>query len=258
MSRSSISALPGRLAERHSLRVEAVLVVMLYVVSEATRGLVAGSADAAMQHARTVVSIERSLHLFVESHVQSGVGAIPGLLGVLGILYLSLHLVATGGYLLWLHRRRPDAFPVVRTTLMVASAVALVGYLVFPTAPPRLADLGIADTISSGHVNLNKGLVSALYNPFAAVPSMHIGFAVVVGASLVRDGGRRALRALGMLYPLLVLLIIVATGNHFFFDAAAGALVAAFAIVAARSLTSARVHEPATDRRVRITAPANA
>jgi hypothetical protein len=138
----------------------------------------------------------------------------------------------------------------VRTTLLLASALALVGYVAFPTAPPRLAALGIQDTISSGHVSLNHGLVSALYNPFAAVPSMHIGFAVIVGTSLVHHGGRRSLRVLGTLYPLLVLLVIVATGNHFFVDAAAGALVAAVAFAAAR-LALGR-------RRVRLAAPSKA
>jgi hypothetical protein len=63
----------------------------------------------------------------------------------------------------------------VRTALLLASGLALVGFLAFPTAPPRLAALGIADTISGGDVDLNHGLVSSLYNPFAAVPSMHVG-----------------------------------------------------------------------------------
>jgi hypothetical protein len=87
--------------------------------------------------------------------------------------YLTLHLAVTVAVLLWLHRRRPEAFPLVRTTLVIASGLALGGYLVYPTAPPRTAGIGIADTVSSGHVDLNTGLVSSLYNPYAAVPSMH-------------------------------------------------------------------------------------
>jgi hypothetical protein len=110
----------------------------------------------------------------------------------------------------------------VRTALLIASALALIGFIAFPTAPPRLAALGIADTISGGHVDLNHGLVIALYNPFAAVPSMHVGYAVIVAASLVRHGGRPSVRLLGALYPVLVLLVIVATGNHFLIDALAG------------------------------------
>jgi hypothetical protein len=103
-----------------------------------------------------------------------------------------------------------------------------------------MAALGIADTISGGQVNLNHGLVSSLYNPFAAVPSMHVGYAAIVGASLIRDGRRHALRAVGVLYPVLVVLVIVATGNHFLFDAVAGLTVAAVAAGAARLLVSTR------------------
>ena len=72
---------------------------------------------------------------------------------------------------LWLHQRRAAAFAFVRTTLLLASALALVGFLAYPTAPPRLAGIGIADTVSNSHVDLDKGLVSSLYNPYAAVPA---------------------------------------------------------------------------------------
>jgi hypothetical protein len=146
----------------------------------------------------------------------------------------------TGTYLLWLHRRRPAAFPLVRTTVLIASGLALIGYVAFPTAPPRLTALGIADTISGDHVDLNHGLLSSLYNPFAAVPSMHVGYAAIVAASLVRHGGRPALRAAGVLYPVLVVLVIVATGNHFLFDAVTGVIVAAVAAGVARLLVSPR------------------
>jgi PAP2 superfamily len=102
---------------------------------------------------------------------------------------------------------------------------------------PRLAGIGIADTVSNGSVDLNHGLVSMLYNPYAAVPSMHIGYALVVGASLLRHGGRGVVRLLGAIYPLMVLVIIVATGNHFFVDAAVGSFVAALAAAVATVLT---------------------
>jgi hypothetical protein len=227
----------ARIARRHSLGVEALGVLGLYGLYEATRGLIVGDRAAAVRHAHDIASLERSLHVFAEGRVQAVAEALPGLIGALGFLYLTLHLTVTGAYLLWLHRRRPDAFPLVRTTLAIASALALVGYLVFPAAPPRAAALGIADTISHGHVQLDHGLVSSLYNPFAAVPSMHVGYAVIVGAGLVRLGGRRSLRALGLVYPALVVFVVVATGNHFLLDGVAGAAVAAVAAVLARAVT---------------------
>jgi hypothetical protein len=226
----------GWLSRRHSLLVELAMVLGLYAVYEATRGLVAGDAQVALRHAQDVVSLERSLHMFVEEPVQRAALAVPGLIGTLGFAYLTFHLSLAGGLLLWLHRRRPAAYPLVRTTLLLATALALVGYVVFPTAPPRLSDLGVLDTVSGGHVDLNKGLVSSLYNPYAAVPSMHVGYALIVGASLARYAPHPLPRLAGLAYPPFVLLVIVATGNHFLIDAAAGVAVAAIALLAARLL----------------------
>jgi hypothetical protein len=223
---------------RHSLAGELVCVVALYAIYEAARGVVVGNPAAAVDHARAIASLERSLDVFAEAHIQAAARFVPGLLGVLGVLYLTLHLAVTATYLVWLHRRRPTAYPVVRNALLIASGLALIGFLAFPTAPPRLAALGITDTISNGHVDLNHGLVSSLYNPYAAVPSMHLGYSAIVGASLYLHGGRPILRVAAFLYPALQLFVIVATGNHFFFDAASGALVAGLAALAAVRLTT--------------------
>jgi PAP2 superfamily len=225
------------LSTRHRLRSEAAAVLVLYGLYELARGLVVSDARDADQHARDVVTLERWLHLFGEADVQHAARTLPGLIGLLGTAYLTLHLAVTVLVLLWLHRRRPAAFASVRTTLLLASALSLVGFLAYPTAPPRLAGIGIADTVSNGRIDLNKGLVSSLYNPYAAVPSMHIGYALIVAASLLLYARRPLVRALGALYPPFVLLVVVATGNHFFFDAATGALVAVVAATASASLT---------------------
>jgi hypothetical protein len=228
----------GWLSTRHSLPIEMAMVIGVYAAYEATRGFAAGDADVALRHAQDVVSLERSLHVFVEGHVQHAAQAVPGLIGTLSFAYLTLHLTVTGALLLWLHRRRPAAYPLVRTALLLASALAVVGYVVFPTAPPRLSGVGIADTVSRAHVNLNTGLVSSFYNPFAAVPSMHVGYALIVSASLARHARHLITRLAGIAYPPFVLFVIVATGNHFLADAAAGAAVAAVALLGARLLAT--------------------
>ncbi len=242
---AAATAIPARTAStlrrwlsvRHSLPSEAAAVLGLYGIYELVRGLIVGDTGEAGHHAQRVVALERWLHLFLEANVQHAARALPGLTSLLGAAYLTLHLSVTVGVLLWLHRRRPAAFPFVRTALLLASALALVGFLAYPTAPPRLSGIGIADTVSNGHVDLNTGLVSSLYNPYAAVPSMHIGYALIVGTVLFRHGRRLLVRALGALYPPFVLLVVVATGNHFFFDAAAGAFVAVVAAAMAVPLT---------------------
>jgi PAP2 superfamily protein len=228
------------LRTRHSAPAEIALLLALYAAYETSRGIVVGNAADAVHHARTIAAVERSVHLFVEGSVQRAAEHVPGLVGTLDFLYLTMHLTATLACLAWLHRRRREQFPLVRTALFLASGLALVGYLAFPAAPPRLAAVGLADTISGSGVDLDHGLISSLYNPFAAFPSVHIAYAVIVGASLVRYGSRRAMRIVGALYPPLVLLVIVATGNHFVLDAAAGAAVAVAGLAGAAALDRGR------------------
>lgn len=214
---------------RHSVVVEAATIVGLYAAYEAARGLVAGSRAPAIARAHDVMRLETHLHVFEEPGVQDFVRGIPALMGSLSFAYLTLHLLVTSSVLAWLYFRRPAVFPVVRTTLLAASAISLIGFLAFPTAPPRLAASALSH--GQGVVDMNHGPISTLYNPYAAVPSMHIGYAVIVGAALVRYGRSRCLRVAGALYPFFVLLVIVATGNHFFFDAAMGVVVAGAAAV---------------------------
>jgi PAP2 superfamily len=195
------------LSVRHPLHTEAAAVIALYGLYEVARGLVVGNAAEAERHARRITATERPLHLLLETKLQSAVHVLPGLTSLLAAAYLTLHLTVTAAVLLWLHQRRPAAFPFVRTTLLL------------------------------GPIDLNHGLVSSLYNPYAAVPSMHIGYALVVALTLLRHGQRSVVRVLGALYPPFVLLVIVATGNHFFFDAAAGAITVALAAASARVVT---------------------
>src|SRR5919198_1221288 len=130
------------------------------------------------------------------------------------------------------------------TDRIVSTAVALIVYVLFPVAPPRLAGLGFGDTVTDGaHVNLSSDMLGSLYNPFAAVPSLHFGYALLVGVAVGMLAGRRWVRAVGWAYPAVMLLTIVATGNHFFFDAVAGgvAVGAAFVLV---KLVSADTRAP--------------
>jgi hypothetical protein len=137
------------LSVRHSLPAEAAVVLALYGLYEVARGLVVGEAGDAVRHARELIALERSLQVFVEARVQDTAHALPGLIDLLSVSYLTLHLAGTVAVLLWLHRRRPAAFPLVRSTLPLASALALVGYveLDFLTDPERLrqVDLTILD-----------------------------------------------------------------------------------------------------------------
>jgi hypothetical protein len=213
--------------------VEAMLLAGLYLAGELVRGIARGGEASAESHADTIVRLERHLHFFDEAAVQRGARHVDGLTTLLGYGYVSLHLAATAALLVWVYRRRHHAYARLRNTFALASGLGAVGYAVFPTAPPRLAGVGIGDTVSATTaVDLHSTAVSSLYNPYAAVPSMHIGFSVIVGVAMIRLARRPLWRLVGALYPAFVLFEIVATGNHFFFDAAAGAVVAGLAFAA--------------------------
>jgi hypothetical protein len=227
-------------ATRHSLGREIGAIAIIYLGYEATRAFIVGNADLAVRHAHQIVGLERTFRIFVEHEVQRAALAVPGLIAVLGFSYLTFHLGLTGAYLLWAYLRRPDTFPLLRTTLLLATALSIIGYIAFPTAPPRLAGLGILDTVSGGHVDLNEGMVHSLYNPFAAIPSMHFGYALIIGVHAVANCRWQVTRVAGALYPAFVLFVIVATGNHFVLDAVAGAFVAIIAAIAANAITTRR------------------
>jgi hypothetical protein len=228
------------LSRPHSGVAEIGGLVALYAAYEVVRG--AGHTDLreALAHTDAIVALEQHLNVFVERAVQSWAESIGLLPALLGIAYMLFHFVGTTAMLVWVYRRHRDRFAIVRTTLIMSTALALVGYVVFPAAPPRLADLGFSDTVSaSTGLNLSSDLLGALYNPFAAVPSLHFGYALIVGAALTALATRRWVRVVGALYPLVMLVVIVATGNHFLLDAAAGGLVVVLGWITARSLVAA-------------------
>ena len=232
---ASPSSLQGLVTSPQRGLVEVATLASLYGVYELVRGQGHATLSAARAHTDAIVSLERNLHLYGEHAFQSAVHTLPGLATLLGVAYIALHFLGTGVALVWIHRRHRGAFPVVRNTLIFSTAAALVVYVLFPVAPPRLAGLGFADTVNQGaHVNLSSDMLGSLYNPFAAVPSLHFGYALIVGVAVGLLATRRWVRVLGWAYPAFMLLTVVGTGNHFFFDAAAGGLVVAVGYLVAR------------------------
>src|SRR5262245_3696848 len=227
--------------------VEVGVLAALYGVYEAVRGAGDASLAVARDHTDDIVSLERALHVFGERTVQEWSRGVPYLPALLGVAYMTLHLGATTLALRWVYRNRPNAFPLLRTTLIAATALALVGYVLFPAAPPRLAGLGFSDTVTKHTgLNLSSDFLGSFYNPFAAVPSLHFGYALIVGVALATLARRPWVRIVGAIYPAFMLFVIVATRNHFFFDAAAGGAVVILGWWIARALVggSAEVAHP--------------
>lgn len=235
----------GWFTHSNSGRRELAGLALLYGVYEVVRGFGGEDYEAAFAHTADIVALERSLGVFVEADVQSWAERIPALPAALGLAYVLLHFAGTTLALAWVHRRRPDSYPLVRTTFVAATGLALVGYVLYPAAPPRLTDLGFSDTVSSSTgLDLSSDLLGSLYNPIAAVPSLHMGYALIVGVAVAALATSRAARLAGAAYPLVMLAVIVATGNHFFVDAVLGAAVVVAGWALARPLVAARDAAP--------------
>ncbi len=208
-----------------------VLFCGAYWLYRLVRGQVDGRAAAAFANAREIVEVERSLGLFFEPRVFGWASRHGWVLDAATWMYVNSHFVITTVTLAWLYLRRNERFYGIRDMFMVAMALALVGYMVFPTAPPRfMPELGFGDPVAA-----KTGVESsnALFNPYAAVPSMHVAFALMLGLSLARIARRRWARVLWCTYPAVVSFVVVATANHWWFDAFLGAAVAGVAAVAA-------------------------
>ena len=180
----------------------------------------------AFTNARRIVSLEQVLGVAWEQSLQRAFLAVPDLVTALNIFYFVGHFLFTGVFFLWLYHRSRDGFRSFRDGFLVATAIAVVIHWLYPTAPPRLAEQGIEDTLRvlSG-IDIGSPNSSALSNPVAAVPSLHAAYAVGVGIGLLRYARSSLLRLGGAIYPPLVVLTIVVTGNHFVLDAVAGIAV---------------------------------
>lgn len=210
----------------------------VYQGYQVVRGLSEGREILAFANAERVIEIERALGLYFEPGLQSLALDLGWAVDLANWIYVNSHFVVTTGFLAWLYLRRNEHFYFVRNMFMVAMLIALTGYLLVPTAPPRLVPGdGVIDTIAAfTSVDQDNKAVGLLVNKYAAVPSMHIGFALMVAVPAMMLVRTRLARALWSLYPLLVFSAIVITGNHFWLDAAAGAAVAAVAAVIAHRL----------------------
>jgi membrane-associated phospholipid phosphatase len=217
-------------------RTELLFFGAAYLVYTMARWIFVGDLTDAREHARWIFELERSVGVAIEGSVQRGLdtGVVSFLLSN---LYLAAQLVVVPGALLWLYRHSRDVYRELRNTVVATWLIAVPVFALFPVAPPRLADIGIADTVSQQAGVELTGRSTIFYNPLAAVPSLHVGFAFAVGLALAVVFRRRWAKVLALLWGPIVSLSVVATGNHYVFDIAAGLAVTAlgFAVGGAAS-----------------------
>jgi membrane-associated phospholipid phosphatase len=219
------------------------LVVGAYVLYQLVNGLIAtGNPYKAFGDATKVIGLERALHVFVEPSIQSWALYKHWLMDAADWSYLYSHYVITTGALAFIYFRRNGSFYFVRNMFMIAMMIALIGYALFPTAPPALMpEWGFTDAVSQflgmGITHSDRtGAATAFVNVYAAVPSMHVCFAVMTGWAMARLVRRRPAKIIWALYPLWITFVVVATGNHYLTDVFLGALTAGISALLAKQL----------------------
>ena len=218
---------------RPGWRSELPLFMLAHATYTLARWLFVGDLSEAREHARWIHELEQSAHVAVEGSVQRALD-LPVASWLLSNIYLAAQLVVVPSALMWVYRRSPGLYLGLRNTVVATWLIAVPVFALFPVAPPRLAEPGLADTVSQQAAVGLTGRSTIFYNPLAAVPSLHVGFAVAVGVAVSLTLRSPWLKRLALLWGPLVALAVVATANHYVFDIAAGLLVTGLGFAAGR------------------------
>jgi hypothetical protein len=222
---------------------QVVILVSVDLAYVMVRGIADHEKAVAMVHGQQVIDFERSLHLFFEPGLQTLFLPAQWVIDFANQIYLNAQFSVALGFLVWLYLFHNQSYYFVRNMFVVAMGLALVGYALYPTAPPRMYPQdGFVDTIVKfSDINHDSAIAKAFINPYAAIPSMHCAFAMMIGTTGVMVCRNWWSKAFWGLWPLLVLWVVIVTGNHYWIDAGLGWMVAATsAVVASRLLARAR------------------
>ncbi|HEX7060163.1 MAG TPA: phosphatase PAP2 family protein [Solirubrobacterales bacterium] len=221
------------------------LLILVDLAYETVRGLAEGQRAVAFANGQRIIDFQQATHTFFEPDLQAFFVRFDWVIDFANQVYMNSQFAVVIAFFFWLYMFRNDSFYFVRNMFMVSMGLALIGYTLYPAAPPRLfPQYGFIDTINDfSNVNHDSALVKVFINPYAAVPSMHCAFSLMVGLSAARLSRHWYTRTLWSMWPALVIWVVIVTGNHYWVDAALGALVAATsALVASRLLARARPH----------------
>jgi hypothetical protein len=203
---------------------ELALWISVYGLYLLVRGISTAGADEALANARRLIEAERSLGLFHEERLQDALAPLHPVLSAYYMLGFAPLLV---GVLVWLLVRHPAAYRELRIVLLLSLVFASMAYVMLPTAPPRLVPgLGIADTVGLSARGEDGSFSGIRFNPYAAMPSMHVGWSLLIGLFAFRMARARSVQMFFAAHPLLMAIAVTATGNHFFLDSLVGAAVA--------------------------------
>ncbi|WP_418956708.1 phosphatase PAP2 family protein [Streptomyces tritici] len=220
-----------RTPRRPRIWFEILLILASYWTYSLIRNAVPEQKAQALKNADWIWRTEESLGLAFEEAVNQAANSVTWLIVTMNYYYATLHFVVTIGVLVWLYRRQPGRYAASRTVLFATTGVALVGYYLYPLAPPRLmTGQNFVDTVLVHQTwgSMASGNLKHMSNQYAAMPSMHIGWSLWCGLMIWLLASAPWARILGLLYPAATLVVIVATANHFWLDAVGGVVCLGF------------------------------
>jgi membrane-associated phospholipid phosphatase len=201
-------------------------------VYQVARGIADRDATDAFVNGYAVIDIEQRVNALFEVSLQGFVEGSGLLVAATSYTYWLSQFAVLGVALLWVYLRRYHGFIRLRNTILLANVIGLVGFVLLPTAPPRMFwEFGFSDTLASfGSLNHGSGLIQLASNPYAAMPSLHAADALIVGVVLAVLSRHWWAKALWLLWPAWVWFSVMGTGNHFWLDIVAGIGVAVVAL----------------------------
>ncbi len=209
-----------------SLIVQIVLVALAALAYFGVRGFTQGNVATAVANARDLIDAERVLGIDWEDFLQNLIIEREWLTTAANWVYIYGHWPVVIAVLGWFFVKHRDAYFTLRNAMFISGAIGLLVFMTFPTAPPRLVDLGLIDTVTEESSSYRALQPPGLINKYAAMPSLHFGWNLLVGVMLFRVSHNRIVRGFAMGLPLAMALAVVMTANHFVLDVFAGAIVA--------------------------------
>ena len=205
-----------------------------YAAYDLARIAVRGREAVAMANAQGIINAEKALHIYVEPCIQAMASHFHALVEFMDWFYGSVHMPATILVLVWIYLYRHETFVFFRNVFLTMNLLAMTVFALLPVAPPRLVPTsGVVDTLYLYSTsNYRSGVLSFVTDQYAALPSLHIGYALFLSLAVFLLTTNRLARVLAAVYPVIVLAAILITGNHYLLDAVAGAVVLAVAFVA--------------------------
>lgn len=220
---------------------EVAQVLVAFLLYNLGRLLATDELDGAHAHAEAILDAQRFLGLPTEASLQAWVLGHDWLIDLANRYYVSVHFPLTIAVLVWLYRYRRPAYAWAKRALLLATGVALVFHVLVPVTPPRLlSSLGMVDTGHAGGMSIYQApVLGSMSNEYAAMPSLHVGWALLLAVVLVA-ACRTPWRWLWFLHPLATLFVVVSTANHYWLDALAGSALVLAALAATRGRASLR------------------